>query len=344
MSEDYQESGRVTEETTTAVVLPMAPDIEGVGRPFSPEDLERHLLTLEKGLEVFQRFTITALRYARTSGMLRRVSIDKKSGELVETFEFNGPACESLCTPFGISLSEPILTEEYLEDEKGKYLAVTAMITVTSGMLGRQLTDIGYCDGRDDWLMSQRNVDKGIIKKSAVTNAQVRCVTKLLGLRLPTREMLEEAGLAVDKIKTIDYTGGRTARKPQSSTPHDTPTTTAKAPDPTPREIEDSAKIAEAVQDSDKVTHEQFIQRIKEHLQRLVGEDAQGAKDLLIRLTRYEDETGQWIGEKSHTSKLTSEQAPVVYGKIKKLDVDDVPTLMEAGDWRTFLNMKLKEE
>lgn len=314
-------------EQEKAVAISYRPDIEGAGLPMtSPEELEQNLKLLEKGIETYRRYTITALKLVPPKGIIRRVS--QRKGKTIETFELSGPGIEPLGTPFGLSFSIPNIRWETVNDpKKGRYEAAWCDITVTSALLGgRSESEVGYCDTLDPFFVARGDFNRGDIAKSAVTNAKVRAVAKLIGIRAITRDMIEDAKINVDDVETIEY-GSAKASDVKSAPPKSSPpkASSPKGDEPSLGEQKNS---------------------ILEKLAELSDNDKGLQKEILMALTRYEtkDKPGEWKGEKDSIAKLTDKQVPVVLDKIKDIKKADVQWLLECGDYKTFQERSKDEE
>ncbi|MDE2106468.1 MAG: hypothetical protein KGL39_55150, partial [Patescibacteria group bacterium] len=166
-----------------------------------------------------------------------------------------------------------------------------------------RITEIGACSSRDEFFakvgrgdeavfLPMSAVDETDIAKKAHTNAVVRGVTSLLGIRNVTVEQLEAAGLRVDRIKGVKYdSGSKGGRGEQQSATTDAATLK-----------DEAAKRTE----------------LRKWLEEMNDGDIGGAQGQLIDLTRFKGKDGK---EQSRNSvdQLSGRWLDTTHGKAAKL-------------------------
>ena len=126
-------------------------------------------------------------------------------------YYLQGSGTERIANRFGIVWQAPHVYKESFHDDKGDYYAYIVEGIIESRLLKRYIWAIGRQDSRG--LMSRSpNCTEPDIKVAAVTNWQLNGVTRLLGMRNPSKKMLEEAGLKVAEIHTVDFKEGDKAK------------------------------------------------------------------------------------------------------------------------------------
>lgn len=115
---------------------------------------------------------------------------------------------EKLCNPFGIIWEAPIVTEHKLVDGESDFYEFEVSGIIKCHTLKRYGWFTGNCSSRDKFFTSRPGgFDKGDIRKAAFSNWLVNAVSRLIGLRNPSRTLLEKGGLKLDDIRSIDYSG-----------------------------------------------------------------------------------------------------------------------------------------
>src|SRR3990167_8014176 len=125
-------------------------------------------------------------------------------------FYLQSSGAEKICNPLGIVWDAPIIIKHERKDDKGDFYEYEIQGIVTSKVLKRYIWTTGNCSSRDQFFNARGNYDEGDIRKAAYSNWLVNAVTRLAGIRNPTEEMLQKAGLKPDKIQRIDYSGRKT--------------------------------------------------------------------------------------------------------------------------------------
>lgn len=95
----------------------------------------------------------------------------------------------------GLEFGEPIIKEDRGQDDHGPYVRYEARLVAT--FRGRSHGDIGEASTRDPFFASTAfsRINLGNVKKKAATNAQHRCLLKLLGLGGTSWELLDTLGI-----------------------------------------------------------------------------------------------------------------------------------------------------
>lgn len=122
-------------------------------------------------------------------------------------FYLQSSGAEKICNPLGIVWDRPVVTKHEREDEKGKFYEYEIEGILQSRVLKRFIWTTGNCSSRDQFFNARGSFDEGDIRKAAYSNWVVNGVTRLAGIRNPTAEMLQKAGLSAEKIQRIDYSG-----------------------------------------------------------------------------------------------------------------------------------------
>ena len=132
-------------------------------------------------------------------------------------FSLQASGAEKLCNPFGITWERPVVHRHDREDTKGKYYEYEIEGIVHCRTLARYGWFTGNCDSRDKFFTARGDFSEGDIRKSAFSNWVVNAVTRLVGMRNPSPEMLAKAGLDLKKVTAIDYSGRRTPERDQEA-------------------------------------------------------------------------------------------------------------------------------
>lgn len=122
---------------------------------------------------------------------------------------------ERIARQFRVSIKNVRRSKEWSEDENGeRYYIWVYEGTVYIPGLGEQ-SAIGNCSSRDDLYGKKggeykplSQIDEPSVMKAAHTNLIVNAITHMLGLRNLTWEQLAEAGIEIDKIQKVEYSGG----------------------------------------------------------------------------------------------------------------------------------------
>ena len=178
--------------------------------PFLPATLDQDYLTkFERGVENYKRFIAACYRLTNESHWLNHGTRDQP------VYYLQSPGAEALMGPLGISFGDLRYRREEKEDEKGFFYVWWCEGEATSRTLQKSGHYIGYCDSRDQFFNARKNwtpeTGEGDIRKSAFSNWTVNAVTRLAGLRKPRAESLTAAGLDLNKIPGVDYSGRKTA-------------------------------------------------------------------------------------------------------------------------------------
>ena len=131
-------------------------------------------------------------------------------------YSLQSSGAEKVCNPLGMVWDRPVVTKHERSDDQGKYYEYEIEGVMTSKVLKRYGWFTGNCSSRDQFFNARGRFDEGDIRKAAFSNWLVNAVTRLAGIRNPTPDMLNRAGLKVDKIGAIDYSGG--AKTPEQET------------------------------------------------------------------------------------------------------------------------------
>jgi hypothetical protein len=186
------------------------PQIDDEESPFLPIPFnEDYLLSFERGVENYKRFVSACYRLTNESHWLNHGSKDQPQ------YYLQSPGAEALMGPLGISFGDLRYRREEKGDEKGQFYVWWCEGEAISRTLQKSGHFIGYCDSRDQFFNARKGwtpeTGEGDIRKSAFSNWEVNAVTRLAGLRKPRAESLQAAGLDLNKIQGIDYSGRKTA-------------------------------------------------------------------------------------------------------------------------------------
>ena len=105
---------------------------------------------------------------------------------------------EKLCNPFGVIWERPIVVKHERQDADGPFYEYEVEGIIKSGALRRWGWFTGNCNSRDQFFVKRPGWmpanGEGDIRKSAFSNWLGQGVTRLLGIRNPTPEMLAAGG------------------------------------------------------------------------------------------------------------------------------------------------------
>ena len=172
------------------------------------------LKEFERGIDNYKRWISACYRLTRPTHW---VNHGKAGGP--PRYALQGPGAEALMNPLGISFDRPEIKREDLRDDKGDFYAYWCEGYVESKTLGRRGWYVGYADSRDQFFNARPGWNpksgQGDIKKSSLMNWLVNAVSRLAGLRDPDPQTLIAAGLALDQIPSVDYSGRKTPEESQ---------------------------------------------------------------------------------------------------------------------------------
>ncbi len=116
---------------------------------------------------------------------------------------------------WGVNISDVKTKKEWIEDGKGRYYIVIASGKAYARKLNRVVEDIGICSSRDRFfglvkgkLKPLEEVDAANIEKKAVTNLYSRLIKRVAGLMNIDINDLQAAGLDIEKIPRVEFSGG----------------------------------------------------------------------------------------------------------------------------------------
>jgi hypothetical protein len=187
------------------------PDIDEDESPFLPiafhDDAVR---SFKQTVENFKSFMSICYRLTNESHWLNHGTKDQPQ------YYLQSPGAEALMVPLGIEPQDLSYRREEKVDKDGQtFYSWWCEGMARSKTLGRSGHFIGYCDSRDPFFNARRGwtpeTGEGDIRKSAFSNWEVNAVTRLAGLRKPRAESLQAAGLDLNKIQGVDYSGRKTA-------------------------------------------------------------------------------------------------------------------------------------
>ena len=117
---------------------------------------------------------------------------------------------EKIARLFGISWTDVKITKEEAEDAKGKWYMYVCSAKFRMGQ--SEIEAIGTCSSRARFFSIAHGKEKPIeeidepsIRKAALTNCIVNGVSRLIGLRNLSWDMIKQAGIDVKKILLIQY-------------------------------------------------------------------------------------------------------------------------------------------
>lgn len=122
-------------------------------------------------------------------------------------YSLQASGAEKVCNPLGIVWDRPVVVKHERKDNSGEYYEYEIEGIVQSRVLRRFGWFTGNCSSRDPFFNARGHFDEGDIRKAAFSNWLVNAVTRLAGIRNPTPEMLNKAGLQSARIGRIDYSG-----------------------------------------------------------------------------------------------------------------------------------------
>lgn len=171
---------------------------------------DEFITRFEKQAELYQkRYLPICLRLTNEADWILHGTGDKAR------YSLQCSGAEKLCNPLGINWDRPVVIKHEMSDERGRYYEYEVEGIVQSKVLKRWGWFTGNCDSRDTFFVARGNFAEGDIRKAAFSNWLVNAVTRLAGIRNPSKSMLEKAGLNSAEIGSIDYTRGKT---PQADT------------------------------------------------------------------------------------------------------------------------------
>jgi len=248
--------------------------------PTTGFSIEKEIAEIEKGIELFNRIKIVALKLTKPTDWVDQGA----SMYLMDR------GAENIAIAFGVDISDVSMTLEWAEDAKGRYYMYIAKGKAYSKRLGRWVEDYGVCSQRDKFfgmiggkLKEIEEVDKANILRKATTNLYNRLIKRVVGLSGVTIDDLKASGMDTTKIGHVEYKGR-------------------------------AQKAAAALSPAAKEQRDKLWNMI---LEIAVGDEDE-ARLILKRISRFEDKDKN-IHELEDIERLTSEKwIASLYGKTKK--------------------------
>lgn len=131
----------------------------------------------------------------------------KHEGRAGARYSLQASGAEKLANPFGIVWDRPAVIKHEREDAEGKFYEYEIEGIIKAGALRRWGWFTGNCSSRDQFFVARGKFDEGDIRKAAFSNFLVNGIARLIGIRNPTPEMLQAAGLMLERITAPDYSG-----------------------------------------------------------------------------------------------------------------------------------------
>lgn len=173
----------------------------------SEKDIELIIATAEKQVEVLKKVLGIAVKRTNPTDWL------DQNGKPYLT----SSGAEKLMPLFGVSLNSTAYEKKYFEDDKGQYYIYHYKGTFF--WKGGSIEAIGACSSRDKFFAwnsydktykTLGEVDDINIMKAAYSNMMVNGITRLLGIRNLTWEVLDGLGVKKDHAAKVEYKNGHT--------------------------------------------------------------------------------------------------------------------------------------
>lgn len=181
------------------------PEMSLINIPPSGFSVEKEIQEIEKGVELFNRIKIVALKLTKPTDWV------DQGGSMY----LMDRGSENIAIAFGVDISGLEMKMEWVDDPKGRYYTFVASGKAYSRKLGRWVEDIGVCSQRDKFfgmiggkLKEIEDVDMANIRRKAVTNLYNRLIKRVVGLSGVTLDDLKISGMDVSKIVKVEYKGG----------------------------------------------------------------------------------------------------------------------------------------
>lgn len=161
----------------------------------------------------------TAAKYRdRVLGVVAALTLPSDWVDMDGKPYLQGTGAERLRQKFGLTLSAPKVTREIREDSRGPYYRYRYECVV-QGPHAAPMTAVGLCSARDkffgfrkgEWIPVDE-VNENHIEMKAMNNMLVNAVTRSLGLRGLTWDILTKAGIKKREVSSVEYKG-KTAEK-----------------------------------------------------------------------------------------------------------------------------------
>ncbi|NQY73792.1 MAG: hypothetical protein HRT90_03420 [Candidatus Margulisbacteria bacterium] len=181
--------------TKDAEILPKEPIVIQQSLEHAIDLADKQVILLEKVLEI-------ALR--RTN---ERDWVDQQGHPYL-----TGSGSEKLMPLFGVSLKDANYEKTISSDDKGQYY-----IYLYKGQFswrGGSIIAIGTCSSRDKFFAwnsvdktykPDSQIDETNIMKASYTNMMVNGITRLLGIRNLTWDMLRQSGIDKNRVSKVEY-------------------------------------------------------------------------------------------------------------------------------------------
>jgi hypothetical protein len=190
--------------------ITVKPEIEGTQIDDDPPSTEVSTFITTDFIEKFEeaaglyqsRYLPACLRLTQPSDWIR----------MGERYFLQSTGAEKIAVPLGIEWKN--LDIKKLDIGGGHYEYVVSG-HITSKFLKREIYNTGNCDSRDKFLTAQPGWDEGSIRKAAISNFITNGVSRIAGIRNPTKEMLAKAGINPGAVGNVDYSGS--GKTPEAS-------------------------------------------------------------------------------------------------------------------------------
>jgi len=184
----------------------------------------------------------------------------------------------------GVTVDKISRSKFFDEDDDGRYYVWEYVGTFA--IAGRSIESVGTCSSRDEFFAKRegaivplQHVDQTNIMKSAYSNLLVNGISRLLGLRNPSWEDLQTAGIDIKDVSKVEFgkgtKGGSVAGEPEMR-----------------REID-------------------------EKLRALSGGDPKVAETTLEMLTTFKGKDGKQVSGVRQTSRLKAKRLEIALEKVR---------------------------
>lgn len=168
-------------------------------------DIVAEVDRVEKNVELYNKIRTVSLKLLKPTD-LRFMG---------ESLYLEDKGAEILAIAWGIHASITSVSQEWHDDDIGRYYTYTVTGKGFSRKLYRYAEEIGTCSQRDkffgkigDKLKELEDIDVNMIKKKAVTNFYNRLIKRIAGLGGITEDDLKAAGMKTDLIKKVEFKEG----------------------------------------------------------------------------------------------------------------------------------------
>lgn len=200
---------------------------------------------------------------------------------------------EKIAVPFKVSLTNKQRIKHERTDEKGSYYFYEYKCVAKSELLGRSIEAEGFRSVRDPFFSKKggqvipiSEITESDIMLAAYSNMTMNAITRLIGIRNLTWDILEDSGIKKGSVSSIKY---------------------------------DKEISGADLTDEEKTKLSAMLDKIGDWLLMLNNGDKDQAAKQLEKLTVFKGRDGNMVKGKTSLRDLSPKQIPVIYGRVQEI-------------------------